>query len=99
MGEYDFDERGETPDKTYGVHSIRMHSGYDTKTFENDIAVIRTDRPVDINRSVYPICLPPPGKAYTDTRAFVVGKSYFVPLVIYPPLKKKVVVLFKRELN
>ncbi len=31
-------------------------------------------RRVTINNSVYPICLPPPGKGYSNSRAFVVGK-------------------------
>ena len=53
-----------------------MHENYDDKSFENDIALIRLDRKVEFTKSVYPICLPPKGKDYTDTRAFVIGKCW-----------------------
>ncbi len=44
MGEYDFFKEGETANSDYGIEYITMHERYDTKTFENDIAVIKTDR-------------------------------------------------------
>ena len=53
-----------------------MHENYDDKSFENDIALIRLDRKVEFTKSVYPICLAPRGKDYTDTRAFVIGKYW-----------------------
>ena len=75
LGEYSFDQEGETSvQKKIGVRDLKMHENYDDKSFENDIALIRLDRKVEFTKSVYPICLPPKGKEYTDTRAFVVGK-------------------------
>ena len=74
LGEYSFDQEGETSvQKKIGVRNLKMHENYDDKSFENDIALIRLDRKVEFSKSVYPICLPPKGKDYTDTRAFVVG--------------------------
>ena len=55
---------------------MKNHEKYNDKTFENDIALIRLDRKVQFSKSVYPICLPPKGTDFTDTRAFVVGKFY-----------------------
>ncbi len=44
MGEYDFEVAGETRDATYGIDYITSHKDYNTKTYENDIAIIKTDR-------------------------------------------------------
>jgi len=74
LGEYSFDQEGETSvQKKIGVRDLKMHENYDDKSFENDIALIRLDRKVQFTKSVYPICLPPKDKDYTDTRAFVIG--------------------------
>jgi len=74
LGEYSFDQEGETSvQEKIGVRNLKMHENYDDKSFENDIALIRLDRKVQFTKSVYPICLPPKGKDYTDTRAFVIG--------------------------
>ena len=80
LGEYSFDQEGETSvQKKIGIRSWKNHERYNDKTFENDIALIRLERKVEFTKSVYPICLPPKEKTYTDTRAFVVGKlhSYY----------------------
>ena len=75
MGEYSFDQEGETAvQKKIGVKNMKTHAGYDSKTFENDIALIKLERKVPFSKSVYPICLPPKGKQFTGKRAFVVGK-------------------------
>ena len=76
MGEYSFDKEGETSvQKKIGVKNMKMHESYDKKTFENDIALIKLERKVSFTKSVYPICLPPKAKDYTNSRAFVVGKQ------------------------
>ena len=54
--------------------SMHMHEGYNAKTYENDIAVLKLNRPVPFSKSVYPICLPPRTEQYTNRRAYVVGK-------------------------
>ena len=75
LGEYSFDQDDETlVQEKIGIRNMKNHEKYNDKTFENDIALIRLDRKVQFSKSVYPICLPPRGTDFTDTRAFVVGK-------------------------
>ena len=73
MGEYDFEQEGETLSDTYHLESMTMHENYNPRTFENDIALLKTDRPVQINKSIYPICLPPRTEQFTRRRAYVIG--------------------------
>jgi hypothetical protein len=74
VGEYNFNEAGDTLDSTYNLASMKYHENYNTKTYENDIAILKLERPVTFSRSVYPICLPPRGEIYANRRAFVIGK-------------------------
>eukprot|EP00095_Tigriopus_kingsejongensis_P012216 maker-scaffold927_size80360-snap-gene-0.28 protein:Tk12216 transcript:maker-scaffold927_size80360-snap-gene-0.28-mRNA-1 annotation:"serine proteinase" len=73
VGEYDFKEKEESLSSDFQVESINSHADYSSRTFENDIAIIKLDKPITRNRSVYPICLPTPERDYTNTRANVVG--------------------------
>ena len=73
LGEYDFDQAGETGDQTFRVANMRLHRQYDTTTYENDIAVIKLDRAATLTNSVWPICMPPRRETFTNRRAFVIG--------------------------
>ena len=44
LGEYDFNKEGETLDSSYKLVEMKSHENYDTKTFENDIAMLKLDR-------------------------------------------------------
>ena len=46
LGEYDFEKEGETLDSSYALEQMIPHESYDTKTFENDIAILKLDRQV-----------------------------------------------------
>ena len=53
---------------------MKAHEAYDSKTFENDIAMLKLDRNAVFTPSVQPACLPPPGDVdYTNVRATVTG--------------------------
>lgn len=41
---------------------IHKHKGYSSKTFNNDIALIRLEKPVIYDEILRPVCLPPKGK-------------------------------------
>ena len=51
VGEYNFNEAGETLDSTYALASMVYHENYNTKTYENDIAILKLERPVTFSRS------------------------------------------------
>ncbi|KAI4891399.1 hypothetical protein NFI96_026095 [Prochilodus magdalenae] len=40
------------------VKQIISHPEYDPKTYDNDIALMELDSPVDLNQNIWPICLP-----------------------------------------
>lgn len=51
-----------------------MHEGYNPKTYDNDIALVRIAAPVDLGlRGIAPVCLPPPTADYTGVDAVVTG--------------------------
>ena len=74
LGEYDFNEAGETGDETFSVAAMKLHENYNEVTYENDIAIMRLDRPATFSKSIWPICLPDNSRDFTNTRAFVIGK-------------------------
>jgi hypothetical protein len=45
-------------EEVYGARRIFVHERFISSTFENDIAIIRLDRPVTITEHSSPICLP-----------------------------------------
>jgi hypothetical protein len=45
-------------DEVYRARRIFVHERFISSTFENDIAIIRLDRPVFVNEHTSPICLP-----------------------------------------
>lgn len=45
-----------------GVSGGRPHEGYEPKTYNNDIAILELDQPVDFSSEVRPACLPQDGK-------------------------------------
>ena len=45
-------------DELYGARRLFVHERFISSTFENDIAIIRLDRPVTVNEQTTPICLP-----------------------------------------
>lgn len=73
LGEYDFSQSGETGDETFSVTAMKLHENYNSVTYENDIAIIRLDRPATFSKSIWPICLPDASQEFTNTRAFVIG--------------------------
>ncbi|KAK2165757.1 hypothetical protein LSH36_45g00015 [Paralvinella palmiformis] len=54
--------------------SIFVHADYNTKTFDNDIALIRLNSPFTINDDVRPACLPEKcDEEYIDKRVIISG--------------------------
>ena len=74
LGEYDFEQEGETKDQTFTLASMKIHENYDDVSFENDIAILKLNGVATKSESVWPICLPPPTEKFTNRRAFVIGQ-------------------------
>ncbi|XP_045893935.1 chymotrypsin-like protease CTRL-1 [Micropterus dolomieu] len=68
------------------VSKIIIHSGYNSKTYYNDICLLKLSSPVKFTKYIQPVCLAAPGSTfYNGTEAWVTGwgKSrygVFIPL-------------------
>ena len=78
LGEYSFDQQGETAHKDFKVVRIKMHEQYDTSTYVNDIAILDLERTTDFSDSIWPICLPPKTGTYVNDIATVIGNKRFL---------------------
>ncbi|RWS08533.1 prophenoloxidase activating enzyme-like protein [Dinothrombium tinctorium] len=59
LGEYNIEK--ETPDdaaQDFAVESVITHSEYNSKTYLNDIAILKLKRSVSFSKRISPICLP-----------------------------------------
>ncbi|XP_018566664.1 trypsin-1-like isoform X2 [Anoplophora glabripennis] len=73
LGEYNFATSNETRSRDYGVEKIIEHEGYVLSTYENDIAIVKMDKPTTFNTYIWPICLPPVGQTFENEVAVVAG--------------------------
>uniref|UniRef100_T1IUP9 Peptidase S1 domain-containing protein n=1 Tax=Strigamia maritima TaxID=126957 RepID=T1IUP9_STRMM len=74
LGEYDLTNENENL-KTIqrNVRRVIAHRDFVQATFENDIALLEMDRPVDLQPHIVPVCLPPKTAYYTGETAIVSG--------------------------
>jgi len=75
LGEYDFSRSNETRAQDFEVVDIRMHLDFSSKTYENDIAIVKLHRRTVFNSYIWPVCLPPPGPNFENTTAVVTGET------------------------
>ncbi|CAG2173672.1 unnamed protein product [Oppiella nova] len=60
IGEYDFSNTSEPyPHIKRGIKKKIIHPNYNSMTYENDLALIQVDEPIDFGAHIKPICLPP----------------------------------------
>jgi secreted trypsin-like serine protease len=50
--------------QTLNVASIFVHTGYDSRTMQNDISLIKTATPIVFSADVQPVCAPDPANQY-----------------------------------
>ncbi|XP_055371670.1 transmembrane protease serine 9-like [Condylostylus longicornis] len=55
------------------VRRVLQHSLYTSSTYNNDIAILYIDHPVQMNKVLRPACLPTPGKSFTGETGIVTG--------------------------
>ncbi|XP_052862916.1 venom serine protease-like [Anopheles cruzii] len=59
VGDHDYRNGLETPySAIYNIEQIIVHEGYDERTRDNDVSLLRTASGIDWNRAVGPVCLP-----------------------------------------
>ncbi|XP_011264758.1 proclotting enzyme isoform X2 [Camponotus floridanus] len=73
LGEYDFTKSDETRALDFMVSEIRIHRDFKLTTYENDIAIIKINRPTTFNSYIWPICLPPVQQSFENKNAIVTG--------------------------
>ncbi|XP_018337986.1 PREDICTED: mucin-5AC isoform X1 [Trachymyrmex septentrionalis] len=74
FGEYDIS--GELESKrsvTKNVRRVIVNRGYDPATFENDVALLELESPVQFDEHIVPICMPEDGIDFTGRMATVTG--------------------------
>ncbi|XP_043264946.1 serine protease filzig-like [Colletes gigas] len=72
----EFDLSGELEKKrsvTRNVRRVIVNRGYDPATFENDLALLELESPVQFDEHIVPICMPEDGIDYTGRMATVTG--------------------------
>uniref|UniRef100_A0A8C8YW30 Vitamin K-dependent protein C n=1 Tax=Prolemur simus TaxID=1328070 RepID=A0A8C8YW30_PROSS len=62
LGEYDL-RRRENLEVDLGIKEVLIHPNYSKSTTDNDIALLRLDRPATLSQHIVPICLPDSGLA------------------------------------
>uniref|UniRef100_A0A1I8NVF3 Peptidase S1 domain-containing protein n=1 Tax=Stomoxys calcitrans TaxID=35570 RepID=A0A1I8NVF3_STOCA len=55
------------------VTEITTHPKYNARTYDNDIAIIKLDEPVEMTELLHPVCMPTPGKSFKGETATVTG--------------------------
>ncbi|CAA9993058.1 unnamed protein product [Nesidiocoris tenuis] len=74
FGEYDIS--GELESKrssTRNVKRVIVHRHYDAATFENDIALLELELPIQYDQHIVPICMPEDDEDFTGKMATVTG--------------------------
>ncbi|XP_048505114.1 serine protease filzig isoform X2 [Athalia rosae] len=72
----EFDITGERESKTSVSRNVRrviVHRNYDPATFENDLAVLELESPVQFDTHIVPICMPEDKADFTGRMATVTG--------------------------
>ncbi|EDW00876.1 GH20776 [Drosophila grimshawi] len=55
------------------VAEITTHPKYNARNYDNDIAVIKLDEPVEFNEILHPVCMPTPGRSFKGETGVVTG--------------------------
>ena len=55
------------------VTEIITHPKYNARTYDNDIAIVRLDEPVEMTELMHPVCMPTPGKSFKGETGTVTG--------------------------
>jgi len=75
-GAHDLDNPSASQQKvkvTYSSTQVKYHPAYDSDTTENDIAIIKLDKPINFTSTIQPACLPKADETVADNGEAVVA--------------------------
>uniref|UniRef100_A0A1B0ARI0 Peptidase S1 domain-containing protein n=1 Tax=Glossina palpalis gambiensis TaxID=67801 RepID=A0A1B0ARI0_9MUSC len=55
------------------VAQVITHPKYNARTYDNDIAIVKLDKPVEMTELLRPVCMPTPGKSFKGEIGIVTG--------------------------
>ncbi|KAL9922435.1 tracheal-prostasin [Glossina fuscipes fuscipes] len=55
------------------VAQVITHPKYNARTYDNDIAIVKLDKPVEMTELLHPVCMPTPGKSFKGEIGIVTG--------------------------
>ncbi|ALC40949.1 CG4386, partial [Drosophila busckii] len=55
------------------VAEVITHPKYNARNYDNDIAIIKLDEPVEFNEVLHPVCMPTPGRSFKGETGIVTG--------------------------
>ncbi|XP_022222983.2 trypsin-1 [Drosophila obscura] len=55
------------------VAEVITHPKYNARNYDNDIAIIKLDEPVQFNEVLHPVCMPTPGRSFKGETGIVTG--------------------------
>ncbi|KAI8035906.1 hypothetical protein M5D96_011337 [Drosophila gunungcola] len=55
------------------VAEVITHPKYNARNYDNDIAIIKLDEPVEFNEILHPVCMPTPGRSFKGEHGIVTG--------------------------
>lgn len=88
FGEYDVSGNlEERRSVTRNVKRVIVNRGYNPSTFENDLALLELESPIQFDAHIVPICMPADDADYTGKMATVTGwgrLKYSMSLFVYP---------------
>lgn len=70
MGDHNQFSTTDTSAKMRAVVSVVKHKGFDTSSYNNDIALLKLRKPIAFSRSIRPICLPKENSEYAGYTFF-----------------------------
>jgi len=58
VGDHDVSTTTETASQNVKVVEIKQHKSYDARNFNNDISLLRLEKPLNFSSTIMPVCLP-----------------------------------------
>lgn len=63
----------ETRARDFRIANMVNHIDFNPQNYDNDIAIVRIDRPTLFNTYIWPVCMPPVNEDWTGRNAIVTG--------------------------